>query len=481
MGLLLPGLHYLRRLPPASARIRRRVLTVTTVAWFFGVAAGAQTAEDVASAVDQKVATLREAFGAPSVSIAVVKNGQLAYTKAFGEASLATNTPASTTTRYAVGSISKQFTAAALLLEQEKGKVSLDDKVSKYLPELTRANEVTIRNLLSHTSGYEDYAPQDYLIPEWTKPTTPVEITNGWAKKPLNFDPGTQWQYSNTNYVIAGEILEKVSGQQLLPFLKANIFDPLGMATAGDCDVRSPADATAYTRYALGPPRAVGREGSGWYFAAGELCMTPSDLAKWDIAFLEKRILSPASYIEFTREVKLKNGTGTHYALGLQVGEQQGTPAIWHGGEVSGFLALNTLFPSKNVGVVVLSNEDGVNMISPVMREVASEFIDPENPAAVRQDRQVRSILESLQQGRIDRSLFTANANSYFTDLSLGDYRSSLLPLGPLQVLSRQSQSLRGGMTHLSYRAHFAKDTVALNIYVMPDGKFEQFLVEEQF
>jgi CubicO group peptidase (beta-lactamase class C family) len=296
MGHILLGSHYLRGLLPAQYRVARKIASSIVAALAIGHFIQAQSPEIVTASIDQRVLALREAFGVPSVSIAVVKGGQLLHAKGFGYASLAEKTPASTKTRYAVGSISKQFTAAALLLEQEKGKLSLDDKVSKYFPELTRAAEVTIRNLLSHTSGYEDYAPQDYLIPEWTKPTTPREILNRWAKKPLNFDPGTQWQYSNTNYVIAGEILEKVSGQQLLPFLKANIFDPLGMASAGDCEIRSPADATAYTRYALGPARPVGREGSGWYFAAGELCMVPSDLAKWDIAFLQKRILSPASY-----------------------------------------------------------------------------------------------------------------------------------------------------------------------------------------
>lgn len=464
---------------------KRAVYTVcnTLVAAFLSccVTSVAQSPTAVASVFDRKIAALREAFGVPSVSVAVVKDDQLFYAKAFGDASLAGNTPATTTTRYAVGSISKQFTAAALLLEQERGKLSLDDKVSKYLPDLTRADEVTIRNLLSHTSGYEDYAPQDYLIPGWTKPTTPAAIMDRWAKKPLNFAPGTQWQYSNTNYVIAAAILVKVSGQQLLPFLKENIFDPLGMSSAGDCDVHTPTDATAYTRYALGPPRPVGREASGWYFGAGELCMTPSDLAKWDIAFLQKRILSPASYDEFTREVKLKNGKDTHYALGLQVGEQHGTPVVFHSGEVSGFLALNTIFPAKNIGVTVLSNEDGVNLIGPASQEIASELIDPENSAAAREDEQVRSILESLQRGRIDRSLFTENANSYFSDLALQDYRNSLAPLGLLQVLTRQSQTLRGGMTHLSYRAHFAMNTVVLNIYVVPDGKFEQFLVEQAF
>ncbi len=440
-----------------------------------------QSMESGASELDQKVGGTRAAFDVPSVSVAVVKDQQIFYAKAFGKASLERNEPATAATRYAVGSISKQFTAAAILLEQEKGKLSIDDRVSKYLPGLTRANEVTIRNLLSHTSGYEDYAPQDYLIPEWTKPTTPDAILNRWATKPLNFDPGTQWQYSNTNYVIAGKILEKASGQELLPFLEEHFFWPLGMRSAGDCAVHKPDDAASYTRYALGPPRPVNREGSGWYFAAGELCMTPSDLARWDIAFLEKRILSATSYQEFTREVKLKNGRGTHYALGLDLGEEYGTPVISHSGEVSGFLALNSVFPEKGIGIVVLSNEDGVNLIGPVGREIAAEMIDPEKAVAAKQDQQVRNILERLQEGRIERSLFTENANSYFDDLALTDYRKSLSPLGPLQILSRQSTSHRGGMTHLGYRAHFTNNTVSLNIYILPDGRFEQFMVEQQF
>ncbi len=224
----------------------------------FCLSALAAGAPPLAADLDGTIASTLAAFGAPSVSVAVAQDGQISYAHAFGKADIGKDRPAEIGTRYAVGSISKQFTAAALLLEQERGKISLDDKVAKYFPELTRANEVTIRELLSHTSGYEDYAPQDYLIPEWNKPTTPDEILDRWAKKPLNFDPGTRWQYSNTNYVLAGKILEKVSGQALLPYLREHIFQPLGMSSAGDCEVHSADDASAYTRYALGPPGRLG-------------------------------------------------------------------------------------------------------------------------------------------------------------------------------------------------------------------------------
>ncbi len=428
-----------------------------------------------------KIADALKSSGAPSVSVAVVQDGRLVYAKAFGYADVAKGRAADAATRYAVGSVGKQFTAAALLLLEEQGKLSLDDKVSKYFPDLTRANEVTIRQLLSHTSGYEDYAPQDYMIPEWSRPTTPLAILDRWAKKPLNFDPGTRWQYSNTNYVLAAEIFDKVSGQPLLEFLAQKVFGPLEMRSAGDCQAANPADAVAYTRYAAGPPRVAEREASGWYFGAGELCMTPSDLARWDMAFLQKKILSERSYAEFTREVKLANGDLTHYALGLQVGDLRNIPMLFHGGEVSGFLASNSVFPNRGGAVIVLSNQDGVDLIGPLSRQVAELVFLPDRPPATEQEiRQVRSILDGLAQGQIDRGLFTANANYYFGETALADIRASLAALGGLKSVSRVAESLRGGMIHRTYRAEYEKKTVSLNVYVMPDGKYEQFLVVAQ-
>src|ERR1700722_13629087 len=258
-------------------------------------------AQDAAlsSALDERISAALRSSGAPSVSVAVVQQGETTYAKAFGQSNIAENRAADTSTRYAIGSVSKQFTAAALLLLAERGKISLDDKVAKYFPDLTQAREVTIRELLSHTSGYEDYAPQDYIIPDWTRATTPGAIMDQWGKKPLNFVPGTHWQYSNTNYVIAGQIFEKVSGEPLLAFLKDKIFQPLEMSSPGDITEHQPGDASAYTRFALGPPRPVAREGPGWMSAAGELAMTPSDLVRWDIAFIQQKLLSARSYQEF--------------------------------------------------------------------------------------------------------------------------------------------------------------------------------------
>jgi CubicO group peptidase (beta-lactamase class C family) len=427
------------------------------------------------AALDQRISAALAASGAPSVSVAVVQKGEITYAKAFGKANIADDRAADASTRYAIGSVSKQFTAAALLLLSERRKISLDDEVAKYFPDLTRAREVTIRELLSHTSGYEDYAPQDYIIPAWTRPITPREIMDQWAKKPLNFNPGTRWQYSNTNYVIAGEIFEKVSGEPLVKFLREKIFVPLDMSAAGEITRHEPADASAYTRYALGPPRLVSREGPGWMFGAGELAMTPSDLAHWDMAFLQKKILSARSYREFTREVKLKDGKPTHYALGLQLGELNGTAMISHTGEVSGFLTSNAVFPSEGLAVVVCSNEDGISLVGPLARQIAQMLLggEPEKELA-----EVRGILEGLREEHINRAKFTSDANAYFNEVVLKDFAASLASLGKLEDITKTNEQLRGGMTHRSYRAQYENKTVLLNVYVMPDGRYEQFLVE---
>jgi D-alanyl-D-alanine carboxypeptidase len=418
--------------------------------------------------------------GAPSVSVVIVQDGTVAFSKAFGKADLASNRAAEPGTRYAVGSISKQFTVAAILLLQEEGRLSLDDKVAKYFPDLTQANQITIRQLLSHTAGYEDFAPQDYLIPEWTHPTTSAAVLEKWAKKPLNFDPGTRWQYSNTGYVLAGSIVEKASGKPLVAFLREKILDPLGMASAGDCNDRSAADATAYTRFALGPPRPVGREARGWYDGAGELCMAAPDLAKWDLAFLRRKILSPSSYQQFTREVPLQNGDATHYALGLTVRDFRGIPMLSHGGEVSGFLALDEMFPTRNGAVIILSNEDGVNLNQPLADQLVQlVFLPGQPPESAADTARVRSILEDLRRGKIQADRLTENARTYFTPEALQDIRTSLAGLGALKSVTRSNEALRGGMTYRGYRAQFAKKTVGLSVYVTPDGKFEQFMVLE--
>jgi CubicO group peptidase (beta-lactamase class C family) len=444
-----------------------------------GATAQTQLSPDLIEKIDKVATDTLAKTGVPSASIAIVKDGQVVYVKAYGDARIDPKNPATPQMRYSIGSISKQFTAAAILLLQEQGKLSLDDKVAKYVPNLTRANEVTIRQLLSHTSGYQDYWPQDYVMPMMLQPTTAQKIMDMWARKPLDFEPGTKWQYSNTNYVIAGVIIEKVARMPLLKFLQEKVFTPLGMKSVADTDQAKlgDTDPTGYLRYALGPLRPAPKEGKGWLFAAGELAMPAEDLAKWDISIIDQKLLKPSSYREFSTDVLLKNGLGTHYGLGVDVNSQGGHRALSHGGEVSGFTAQNIVFPDDRAAVVVLTNQDAAGASGAIASGIAPLLFATTDPATPAKLEQAKKIFEGLQHGTVDRSLFTDNANSYFSETALKDFAAGLGPLGAPQSFVQASQGLRGGMTLRVYLIRFPQRTIRAWTYEMPDGKLEQYQI----
>ncbi len=412
--------------------------------------------------------------------MAIVQNGQIADTKGYGKVRLDPPEAAEPRMRYSIGSISKQFTAAAILFLEQQAKLSLDDKVSKYLPDLTRAGEITIRMLLSHTSGYQDYWPEDYLMPPMYQPTTARHILDTWGKKALDFDPGTKWQYSNTNFVIAGRIVEMVSGEPLMQFLEEHIFHPLNMEEVWNSDLTKlgDTDAQGYTRYALGPLRPSPKEGAGWMFAAGKLAMPAYDLAQWDISVMNRSLLAPTSYDEMFTSVKLKDGSDSHYSLGLSVRDMNGHRLLEHSGEVMGFTSDNYVFPNDKVAIAVLTNQDAARAAGVIARGLTPLLLvstQGANPA----EAQAQTLFENFQQGKIDRSLFTPWCNAYFSPQALGDFQSSLAPLGKPSSVKQIADELRGGMTFRVFRAEFPNGGKPLIIttYTAPNGKLEQYLV----
>jgi D-alanyl-D-alanine carboxypeptidase len=461
-------------------------------------AAQAQTPNQTIGSIDPALRTQIDRIavqvlaqtGVPSASIAIVQHGKLVYTHAYGFARLATDSaPAIASTpemRYSIGSISKQFTASAILLLQEQKKLSLGDPVGKFIPGLTRGNEVTIREILSHTSGYQDYWPEDYVMTTILQPETAQQIIDTWAKKPLDFEPGTEWQYSNTNYVIAGRIVEVVSGRPLFDFLTQHIFRPLGMTPVWNSDENElpSTDATPYYRHALGPLRPAPEEGRGWMFAAGELAMTAHDLALWDESLLAQTILSSKSYKAMFTEVRLKNGDGTGYGLGVEVRDSDGHRSIEHSGEVSGFVSENEVLIDDGAAVVVLTNQDAVNaaqqiarLTAPLVAGIPAAAAASGQPRLTPEERQALDIYRSLQQGHIDRSLLAPNLNDYFTPQALADFQSSLAPLGEPLSLRQTREELRGGMTFRVFTIAYPDRHLELTTYTYPDGKLEQYLV----
>ena len=430
--------------------------------------------------IDRIASQVLEQTGVPSASIAIVQHGKLVYTHAYGSARLASGRvhalPAAPSMRYSIGSISKQFAAAGILMLQQEGKLSLDDAVGEYVPGLTRDDQVTIRQILSQTSGYQDYWPEDYLMTPMLRSTTAQQILDVWAKKPLDFDPGTQWQYSNTNYVIAGRIVESITGRPLLDFLNERIFRPLGMTSVWDSDqnpLASP-DATAYYRHALGPLRPAPKEGAGWMYAAGELAMTAHDLSLWDESLLAQSVLAPASYEEMFTEAKLRDGKGTHYGLGVFVRDLGGHRSIEHSGEVSGFVSDNVVLVDDGAAVVVLTNQDAVSAASTISHLAAPLVVGYPATAA---EAQALDLYRGLQKGAIDRSLLAPNLSDYFTPEAIADFRSSLAPLGEPLSLRQSHEELRGGMTFRVFSIVYPGRKLELTTYTYPDGKLEQYLI----
>ncbi|MES2095767.1 MAG: serine hydrolase domain-containing protein [Pseudomonadota bacterium] len=432
--------------------------------------------------VDTIVGETLAKTGVPSASIAIVRGGKTVFAKAYGKQS-ETGTVARTDAPYQIASISKQFTAAALLLLEDEGKLSLDDTVSKWIPGITGGDRITIRQLLSHTSGLQDYWPQDYSFALMAKPTTPQGIVDRWAKKPLDFEPGTQWQYSNTGYVVAGLIVEKAAGKSLLAYLQDKIFKPLAIKAIDQDKAIGPAYPQGYGRFALGPVRPETPSAAGWLYAAGELSMSAADLAKWDIARIDRTVLTPEDWKLQESSIKLTDGKDTGYGLGVFAGMQDGRWRVEHSGEAVGFISENVVYPNDKAAFVVLTNSWSAGAASQIAGKLVATFLPaPGNTLTVADALAMinaRKVFDQLRGGTLDRTMLTENANYYFTPTAIGDYRASLAPLGEPQSFAQSGRTnLRGGYELRSFAIKYADRTLRLSTFFDPaNGKIEQFLV----
>lgn len=434
------------------------------------------------ASIDALVAKTLAETGVPSASIALVREGKLVLAKAYGKASGSLGA-ATASMPYQIASNSKQFTAMALLLLEDEGKLRLDDKVAQYLPGISGGDRISLRQLLSHTAGLQDFWPQDYLFDEMKRPTAPQGIVDRWAKKPLDYAPGTRWQYSNTGYVVAGLIAEKVSGEPLMTYLGRKLFKPLGMHPLDIDDSNTPAFPVGYHRYALGPVRVAAPPARGWLFAAGELSMTAADLAKWDVARIDRRLVPADDWAAQEQPVRLTDGTSNGYGLGVSNGTANGRRFINHGGESVGFLSQNTVYPDDRAAIVVLTNAD-YSSATDTLTDGLADIVLPHAAAAQvseapRTD-DARALYAALAAGEPARASLTPHASGYFDATTLGDYRSSLGPLGtPTKFEPRGKPRLRGGFVNRNFAIEAAGRKLRLITYAEPGavGRWEQFIV----
>jgi CubicO group peptidase (beta-lactamase class C family) len=353
----------------------RRFAAVCAVVVLVPWSAAAQS--HVAAAIDAIVEAPIKAGRVAGASVAVVRGTETIVERGYGLADLQLDVPTPPRAIYEIGSVTKQFTAAAILLLAEAGKLSLDDELTKFLTDYpTQGHRITLRHLLNHTSGIKGYTE----LPEFgefmmlKKPKQ--DLVKLFSSKPFDFPPGEEVIYNNSAYFLLGLVVEQVSGMSYADFVKARLFDPVGMKDSSYCSERviQKNKVQGYDT-ANGALVLKGYLDHSWPYAAGSLCSTAHDLALWNRALHGGKVLAPASYRALTTPDRLNDGTEIRYAMGLGVFTTGGRRIISHGGGINGFLSHAEYYPGEDLTVVVLFNTAGPVNPQAIARDIADAVL----------------------------------------------------------------------------------------------------------
>ena len=344
------------------------------LAWFCTPLAAVLLASQVAHAdqVDNYLKSQMQQHRIPGLTLKIIRDGKTIKTAAYGRSNIELNVAAKPETVFEIGSITKQFTAAGILMLVQEGKLSVDDKISKHLKNTPETwGNITIRHLLTHTSGIKSYTGLNGF--QIWRHLTQEQFIKAIGKEPMEFQPGDSWKYCNTGYNLLGYIIENVGGKDYWDFMGERIFQPLGMT------------ATTKRLFSLViPNRAAGYEQTNrvWInrdtdltevFAAGAIASTVGDLAKWNAALDGDRLLNAASKEQMWTPVKLNDGKTRTYGFGWYVDAVEGHKNIGHGGSTSGFSASIQRYPDDGLAVIILTNTDE-GIATTLARKVATFF-----------------------------------------------------------------------------------------------------------
>jgi CubicO group peptidase (beta-lactamase class C family) len=317
-----------------------------------------------ASALEQNVDSLvhhyLDSAKIAGVAIAVMKDNEPLLLKSYGYADLAFDTQLPINATFEIGSVTKQFTGAAIMQLAEQGKLNLDDDMTKYITFQTGGKKVTVRQLLSHTSGIKGYTELAFfetLAQQKHKRDTLLRIVE---KEPFDFEPGEALIYNNTGFFILGLIIEKVSGLSYEAYVSKHLFEKAGMAHSYYASESNITKNKAHG-YQMGEKGLVLASylDHTWPYAAGSLCSSVEDLAKWNSALHHGQILNESNYNEFITPITLNDGTITQYAKGITVTQSHGRRKLEHGGGIFGYLSENAYYPEDKLSIVVLINTAG--------------------------------------------------------------------------------------------------------------------------
>ena len=439
-----------------------------------------------ADAIDDYVQAQLQKQHVPGLALEVVQNGKVVKAKGYGLADVERTVPVTTETVFEIGSITKQFTATAIMMLVDQGKIGLDDKISRYRDGLPAAwQAVTVRQLLSHTSGIPDYeAIMGYG--SYRNVMTAPQVIALAAGKPMDFAPGTQWHYSNTGYFLLTLALEKITGQPYIQFIQAHILAPLGMTHTRSSEPQDiiPLRAAGYAyedgrlqnRDAIQPTATGG---------AAMLVSTLGDMAKWGAEILAPTLLHEKDYALLWGDTPLADGTPSGYGFGWFVSPKHGHRALEHSGGTAGFTCDMLCLPDDRLVVIVLTNGyQSTARPTPVMDYCADLFVPSlaYRPIPDREP-QIAAALKDFYTHRTDPDVYAAPLSPAFAaalQSSWAARRSLFQSLGPVQSVELVEQIGPAPKPQRRYRMRYAGLTLLVLVTLDAGGKIAGLQAEEE-
>lgn len=331
--------------------------------------------EELVATIDSLAAAALCGPGAAGLSVTVARGDGLVLAKGYGYADLEHRVPAGEATLFRIASVTKQYTAAAIVRLAEQGRLGLDDELTQHVDFPVQGRAITLRHLLQHTSGLKNYTDLTAHQRPTAGDVSPEEVLADVRGLPLEFEPGTAWAYSNTGYHLLGMVIEKVSGVPYATCLQREFFGPLGLARTRYDDESEliPGRARGY-RLLDGRTANAGYINMDVPYASGGLLASAGDLVAWQLALAGGRVVSPGSYREMTTPATLADGTPTDYGFGLRVRDLDGHRCVTHSGGVNGFNSVLSHYPDDGLSVAVISNSDSIPA-GPLAVQIAREAL----------------------------------------------------------------------------------------------------------
>lgn len=409
----------------------------------------------------------------PGATVIVVKKGKTILRRAYGMSSIAKKRRMQPDDVLRLGSLTKQFTAVAIMMLVEQGKISLNDTVSKILPDYPQTGrKITVEHLLTHTSGIPNYTDKPDFKANSIKDISVNQMLDTFKNDPLEFEPGSHWNYSNSGYFLLGALIEKVSGETYAKFMEKHLFVPLNMKnTAYEGFERTKQTHAAGhsrngARFSASTPLSMSQP-----YAGGSLISTVDDMKRWDAAISAGKLLSAQSWKRVFTEYKLSNGKGSKYGYGWFIGTLEGSPMISHGGGINGFSTFALRLPEEKVFVAVLSNSDSGLASSPmVANRLAAKLIGKTIPnfKAIKLDAKTMDKLTGM---------YKIDDKNQYNFVREGDKFIMSSTNGPTMNLQAYSETGFFYNTNSMMRVEFFKNVMeeGIKVTIYQDGDISRF------